>query len=151
MTRKFNRSEAEIIVDLLKKEVDGLEKALFRAEQEYKEDPLSELLSLRSEAIKILNDKKLTPEARHRKIKPLAARERAAHLKVKNGWCFKDKSDVIMDTRMDLHNLKTILGSWEFRLRLQKGRDDQPKTKKQADYILEQEDALVHLRKLNEN
>lgn len=150
MARRFNRSEEEIIVDLLKKEVDILEKALFKAEKEYNEDPLSELISLRTEASKILQDKKLTPEARHRKIKPLAARERIANLKIKNGWCILKKSDAIIDIKMDLHNVKSILGNWEFRLNLRKGREN-PKDKKQAQLILEQEEALVHLRKLNEN
>lgn len=148
MSRKFNRSEPEIIVDLLKREVDALEKALYKAERELNDDPLKELLDLRMEASKILQDKKLTSEARHRKIKPLAARERIATLKVKNGWCILKKSDAILDIKMDLHSIKSILGSWEFRLSLQRGRENP--SKKHADIILQQEEALVELRRLNE-
>lgn len=118
--RKFNRSENEILVDLLKKEVDVLEKALFKAERELKEDPLKELLDLRIEASKILQDKKLTSEARHRKIKPLATRERIANLKIKNGWCILKKSDEVMDIKMDLNSIKRILSNWEFRLNCEK-------------------------------
>lgn len=123
MASKYRyRSDSEIIVGLLQKEADRLIKALYKAEKEFKEDPLKELLDLRMEASKILQDKKLTPEARNRKLKPLAARERIANLKIKNGWCILKKSDEIIDIKMELNSIRTLLGSWEWRFSIEKKR-----------------------------